>query len=558
MAQPSSEPYSTLEVSRRDPETFQKEAVAYPDHSYPQAVPVEHVAAGATHSYYSPETDKQVVGQPPQLYPPPVGVLPPAYKGSEYAGAVAYTIGGAGYYANGAPAYPDSSAYPPSSVGTMSTAAYTTPLSPLPPQNMSDQYLPGEGEKPARAATICGLRRKTFWIILLIVVLVIVALIAGVAGGLASRGRDQSISNSANSVGSSGDTNGSDNNNNGSSADPGSSGATSSGEKLILGNSKLTASNWTDASGVVHRTVFFQDAHNAIIARRWDSQGKSWKTNNLTQLMAATTTPLNPLPGTPLTSASMDLDPVYETHVWFLNPRNIMQSMASFDALKRPDSWENDTMDGAVLETWPGSQLSGMWQRCGDRDCNGTWIVAYQRPEGAIKTANSSTWPTSTVAVESKDVAANSSMAVIPKLRGPFLDRLELVSETIRSGDGVMRMTSYDDTWNEADTRVTELLTDIPVPAPTQQFAATKWDNWRQGLYIALLQGGNILGRHFDGQKMNSISNFQFLPGPRPDFTAIAMSPDAMFYGIANDEVLEYRLDQSDPSKFNFVGRVFP
>lgn len=57
---------------------------------------------------------------------------------------------------------------------------------------------------------------------------------------------------------------------------------------------------------------------------------------------------------------------------------------------------------------------------------------------------------------------------------------------------------------------------------------------------------------------MNTISSFQFNSGPDANFTAIAMTPDAMFYGISNGEVLEYSLDTSDPSKFNYVGRVFP
>ncbi|KAI2467463.1 hypothetical protein F4781DRAFT_433350 [Annulohypoxylon bovei var. microspora] len=532
------EPHSTLEVSERDPETYQKEVIQYPDHSYPQAVPVEQAAAGATNSYYSPESAKEVVVDAQHNGYAGAGVLPMPYKDPNSA---AY-YNGAGYPAGAVYADPNS-AYPNSTYPN--SAYFTSNGSPIDPNAGNGGQYQTE-EKATRVATICGIPRKTFFIFLGVGIAVI-ALVGGLAGGLTSNNHSGSKAASSSGSGSSG---------NGSSSDPASTNTT---EKLILSNSRITASNWTDSSGVVHRTVFFQDIYNSIIARRWDSKGKSWTTDNLTQLMAATTTPLNPQPGTPLASASMDLDPIYETHVWFTDPTNTIRSMASFDALNRPDSWDNDTLDNAVLQTWPGSGLAAMWQRCWHASCNGTWVVAYQRPEGAIKTANSSTWATATVAVDSSDVAANSSLAIIPQLDGAYLDRLELVSERVDSDKaGDMRVTSYNDTWNGADQRVTELQSDIPLPSTSQQFAITKWDSWNQALYIALLQGGTIQGNHWDGTTMNSISDFKFNSGPDNNFTSIAMTPDAMFYGISNNEIIEYSLDTTDPSTFNYVGKVFP
>lgn len=58
---------------------------------------------------------------------------------------------------------------------------------------------------------------------------------------------------------------------------------------------------------------------------------------------------------------------------------------------------------------------------------------------------------------------------------------------------------------------------------------------------------------------MSAISTFNFNSGPSDNFTAIAMSPDAMFYGITSDgDILEYSLDTTDPSTFNYVSTVFP
>ncbi|KAI1106386.1 hypothetical protein F4804DRAFT_301109 [Jackrogersella minutella] len=528
MSQPPEHvPHSTLEVSEQDPETYQKEVIQYPDHSYPQAVPFEQTPTGTTNSYYSPESAKEVVNAQ-NLYGG-IGVLPAPYKDPYYAGAATYPPGTV-FAADGTP-YPNS-AYPPTNGSPIDPNAYGP--------GATENGVPNE--KAAPAATILGLSKKTFFI-LLGVGIVVIGLVAGLAGGLTAKNNNDSTSAASGS---------------GSGSSDGSS-ASNSTEKLILNNSKITATNFTDSNGIVHRTVFFQDVYNSIIARRWDSKGNAWTTNNLTHLMAATTTPLDPQPGTPLASASMDLDPTYETHVWFVDPGNWIKSMVSLDAVNQPDTWDNDTLDGAYLQTWSGGQLAATWQRCFQAECDGTWIVAYQRPEGAIKTANSSTWATATVAIDSSEVAANSSLAIIPQLDGTYLDRLELVSERVntdKSGD--MSVTTYNDTWDGSDSRVTELQSDIPLPAPTQQFAVTKWDNWTQALYIGLFEGGAIQGNHWDGSAMNSISSFKFNSGPATNFTAIAMSPDAMFYGISNNEILEYSLDTADPTSFNYVGQVFP
>ncbi|KAI1337542.1 hypothetical protein F5Y15DRAFT_389575 [Xylariaceae sp. FL0016] len=508
------EPYSTLEPTTADPEAAQKEVVFYPDHSLPQAVPAEHgnakeVVSPSDYGYYKPDG----AGAYPQY---------PGYTG----------------------AYVDPNATSPA--GTYGPGA--TPMSGTTSDVYSQYAAAGAmippGEKAPKKATICGLSKKAFWITLVIAIIVIIgAIVGGVVGGLAA---DNADSGSVSSDSSS------------SSPDGSSSNSTSDAPQKILDISKITASNWTDGDGVTHRTVFFQDAYMSIIAARWESNGKTWETDNLTEMMAATTRPLNPQPGTPLASASMDLDPKFETHLWFTDPWNMIRSMANTDPVNSPSGWDNDTLDEAQLETWPGGQLAAMWQRCWHADCDGTWIVAYQRPEGAIKTANSSTWASATVAVNSSDVAANSSLAVIPQLDGVYLDRLELASEAISSSSttGTMSVTNFADTWDASNERATTLLSDIPEPTTRQQFAATKWDNWNQALYLALLPDGTVRGNHWDGSTMNSLTSISFNDGPDVNFTAIAMTPDAMLYGISNDEILEYSLDTSDPSQFNYIGKV--
>ena len=84
------------------------------------------------------------------------------------------------------------------------------------------------------------------------------------------------------------------------------------------------------------------------------------------------------------------------------------------------------------------------------------------------------------------------------------------------------------------------------------------WDNWTNYLYLALLEGGQMSGVHYDGDDLNSIDKINFSGGPERNFTAITMTYDATLYAISNDEILEYSVDTSFPSNLRFVGKVFP
>ncbi|KAH9907724.1 hypothetical protein F4778DRAFT_445010 [Xylariomycetidae sp. FL2044] len=554
------QPYSNLEVAQEH-EYSQKEVVQYPDHSIPQALPAEEQGANSPEAVgYAQEAH---IKYPPGHFPGapvysnglnqqhPYTVLPGSYKdpnggygdggGVPAAGVAAAAIGAHSPMATSTAPYSGS---PWSGATANSDPSYQ--------QHQQD----GGAEKSAAPATICGLKRRTFFIALAVgIVVIIAAIVGGVVGGVVgSRSGDDSSSASADQAGSS--SGGSGSGSNGNSTGTGNDDSV----QQILTESKLAAANFTDADGVVHRSLFFQDAYNALISMRWDSGGKTWAKDNLTAMMAATTRPLNPQAGTPLACASMERDPKFETHLWFVDPQWMIRSLAAADPVGSPSSWENDTLDEAQLQTWPGGQLAATWQRCWNaEDCDGWWIVAYQRPEGAIKTANSSIWGTATVAVESADVSANSSLTLTPMLRGAYLDRFELGWEAPGNDVGTLQMTYYNETWTNSGNRDTQLIADVPAQATDQQFAATKLGNWRQSLYVALLGDGTVKGNYYDGRKYNVLSSISFADGPvdDPKFSAIAMTDDAMFYGIVDDQILEYQVDAADPSQLKFVGVVF-
>ncbi|KAI1465783.1 uncharacterized protein F4812DRAFT_461471 [Daldinia caldariorum] len=381
----------------------------------------------------------------------------------------------------------------------------------------------------------CGLSPSTFKIVLAVVILIIIAVIAGgVAGGLSSRSR--------------------------------SSGSPSSGEDPaenvnVLSTSKLTASNFTDARGNVHRHVFFQDPHSSLISRQWDSENRTWTTRNLSRLMAPSTHgAIRPLPGTALACAAADSrwGSLYEVHVWFSeasadqDPDPTVSWLNANDPVGNPDYW---TFSPSVLRTWNRTQLAVAWQRCPADNCVGDWILAYQGREGYIRITNASNWDNNTEPVVSASaVSGTASLALLPSLMGTYVHGLTLASQRRPSSIG---KTTFIGDWNWKEDDGT-ILNDVD-PLTTRQFAATAMNNWTEALFVALSTDGGVKGARWDGRTAyDAIPRIDFADGEATNFSAIAMTTDATFYGIADDQVWEYAVDTADPSTFRLAGRVYP
>lgn len=283
-----------------------------------------------------------------------------------------------------------------------------------------------EQDGEAAKRSICGLSSRSFYIILAVVIIIIIGAIAGgVAGGLVSRQNNSSTTSSPTS-----DTDTTTNVN-------------------VLGESKLAASNWTDAQGNTHRSVFFQDPYNSIIARQWDSQNKTWETRNISQLMKSSTGgPIHPKSGTSLASASSDSrwGSLYEIFLWFseaADGEEIISWVTSNNPVDEPNFWNYNATD---LRTWNGTQLAAAWQRCPYDHCAGFWAVAYQGREGYIRMANASNWMNNTKAtIRANAVSASCSLALLPALNGNFVDGLTLASN--RRPASMERSTFLGD-WN--------------------------------------------------------------------------------------------------------------
>ncbi|KAI0890404.1 uncharacterized protein GGS22DRAFT_183749 [Annulohypoxylon maeteangense] len=389
----------------------------------------------------------------------------------------------------------------------------------------------------ATRRTICGLSPRIFYVILAGAILIVIgAIVGGVAGGLAGKKNSSNASNSPDS------------------STPG-SGTTANVN--VLGESKLAASNWTDPSGYVHRSVFFQDPTNAIIARQWDSQNKTWTTRNVSQFMQSSTSgPINPLPGTSLASASCSSrwGSLYQVLVWFSEAgqkNDVISWVNSNNPVNNPNFW---VYNNSGLPTWNGTQLAVAWQRCPNDKCVGSWTLAYQGREGFIRVANASNWGNNTTpVVRTNAVSAGASLALAPALQGAYVDGMTLATQR---RPGSMGRTTFLGDWNWKEDDGT-IIDDVD-PLKTRQFAATTMKNFTQSFFVSLSTDGSITGSRWDGKAYNAVPEITFAQGQSTNFSAIAMTEDAMFYGISEDQIWEYSVDTTDPSTFTLAGKVYP
>ncbi|KAH8897398.1 hypothetical protein GQ53DRAFT_838019 [Thozetella sp. PMI_491] len=324
--------------------------------------------------------------------------------------------------------------------------------------------------------------------------------------------------------------------------------------RKILSGSRLTASNYTDSDGVAHRTVFFQDGLGNLVARMWDSRSTSWTTRNISDELGSVMT-LKLASGSSLASSSTDdWVGVHEIHVWYFDASYRVQSIywdrTNDMVALHPDWFANK------LTATPGSSIAASWQRpvVNDTTTSGYWRVIYQAVNGDLKDASAANLRSPNTIASGSDVSGNSSFALVPELQGYFLSTMTAMWQ---SKSGGASLNSWTGTGGWDSTKAFSISDSLPGQAPTLQFASTAWDHFTKRMFLVLAPGGGLSANWWDGTGYRSIASTKLSSGPSTNFTAIAMTTDAMFYGISGDQILEYSVDQTDPSTFHYTGVVF-
>ncbi|KAK9782623.1 hypothetical protein SCAR479_00966 [Seiridium cardinale] len=400
----------------------------------------------------------------------------------------------------------------------------------------------GDEEGVEQQSKICGLGRRAFLILLGFIIVVIIGVVVGTTVGILTTkkhsGDDGLASNST--------------------------GTTSDGSNT-LSNSSFSAVNFTDPSGYNHRILFFQDPYNNIIERRWDSQNNTWATTNISQVMSNSATPINVPLGTALAATALGR----QVELFLIDRSSLIRSLYCSDMISSPDLWQNYTLNN-TLYTYPGSRLAATVKGCGTDDsvcscnldfCTAGWIVAFQRQEdGAVITTNySSAWSARELAVNDNEVMASTSLALITQYQGDE-GAMGLVSQRYLSGtEGDVRVTKYTDDHVWGSTNATSIITNVPAPATLEHVVVSKWRDWSTTLSYVLLGNGTLRGTWWDDSTSTALGSITLEGAPENvNFTSISMTHDAVLYGISNDKILEFTVDDSDPSKLHYVAIVYP
>lgn len=150
------------------------------------------------------------------------------------------------------------------------------------PSELHDSALPA-----VPPPTICGIRRKKFWIIAGVIGLLVIA--AAVGGGVGGALSNKSSSESAQQSGS-GANNGNSGSNTGSGSGSGSGTGSGSGSgsgdttPIAVQDLSIAAIGWESTTGVKQYRVYHQPANQSnLFESKWDSDEKRWQLSQITQ-----------------------------------------------------------------------------------------------------------------------------------------------------------------------------------------------------------------------------------------------------------------------------------
>lgn len=217
--------------------------------------------------------------------------------------------------------------------------------------------------------TICGLRRKTFWIVLAVILLIIIA--AAVGGGVGGA-MAMKKSNGTNDSNPSGDSSTSSSSGGDDSSSPPSSSNT------LLPTTRLASLNYTDADGTENHHVYYQLANKHIYGSAWNSSAPAtWRT------FAVSTEAGNIRNNTPLSAS------VYwwsasrrDFRVYWLAPDNTVVGVISgYDAPLGPYSTSSIADEGFVAGA--NSSIASYGRACAD--CANANLVLFQDAEDRVQ-----------------------------------------------------------------------------------------------------------------------------------------------------------------------------
>ncbi|GAB1316300.1 hypothetical protein MFIFM68171_06510 [Madurella fahalii] len=410
------------------------------------------------------------------------------------------------------------------------------------------------------AETICGVRRRVFYIVLAVAAVVFLGVAAGFAGGfVARRNADDAGTVTATATPSDAPTSSGV-----SSAAPSSPAASSPAPavaSLILNNSQLAAALWENKTEPRWSYVLHQDPLGSLIFSIWNDISSMWTSVNVSDRLLRNGDRVLPRLGTPLAITTGES---FHIALFYIDLYNNVRALITFD--RSYQSWRLGTLydrDQAILAS-PESQLDVCWLVCGEscrgsKDGDSQIRFFFEDTRGDLQAYYGNPWVPS----------ANFNQNGRPGSA--------LASTAYRSDSGSMDMKLFFDTGEKLGmmswTNDTSWYFDEAFSGPTwptfqgQKMATMSFSvtgtssepSWAI-LVVQLERNGSLTATYWDprnqrwtfGVPVRLVGELQL----EPAFSAIAMNMDRRFYGIANGSILEYRVTSSDFTQFEFTSSV--
>ncbi|KAI1754612.1 hypothetical protein F4782DRAFT_38324 [Xylaria castorea] len=236
----------------------------------------------------------------------------------------------------------------------------------------------------SKGATICGLRRRYFWIALGVAILVVIGVVVGaVVGSMSHHNTSLSSSPSSNS-GNNGNSGNSGNNGQGNTNN-----STGPAKLTLYNNTQLASANFTDASGNANFLLTYQLSDGSIGLSAFNSQNNKWVASTIingTQgIKLGTSLALNTIWQNP---SSPDVDLYYQNNgsaTTVMSLTYASSDQISTTAVVPSNKWQSVAVGG--FSSLPGSSLVSYGKQCSF--CNQYAYFFWQGPQGLLMAENS-------------------------------------------------------------------------------------------------------------------------------------------------------------------------
>ncbi|KAK1593408.1 uncharacterized protein LY79DRAFT_514200 [Colletotrichum navitas] len=344
--------------------------------------------------------------------------------------------------------------------GASYETGYYAPKDQTPPEVVTEKT-----DEKKQPSTICGLRKKVFWIILAAVLVIIIgaAVGGGVGGAMSAQNSSQQSSSSSGSPSDSGSGSGggSGSGNGGGGGGGGGSNGDSNNSTTsdmdILPSTNLGALNFTDAYGYVNHLVFYQVRSNNLMMASWNSSTKVWSSSVANK-------DSNIKPGTPISNSLFwHSNITRDVRIYYLNNDNQVAGQINANPVYSM-TWDKS----GVSETFtarPKSQLlsNGIYSP----DSYLSNLVIYQDSGNTLRvlrrTGGKTDWLAVGISTDFGKPAEGTGLSLIPIYTTEPTKRMSLFYTT-ESGSLTHLTLTNDNDWSN-NTLPTTLETDATIAA---------------------------------------------------------------------------------------------